>query len=355
VSRQVADRARTKPASVELRRDFDLQGRNSFRLTSHAEWFAEIGSPDELVGLLHRLRSEEIPVTVIGGGTNVVLEPWLPGCVLRVAMQGITVDDAGDDVLVTAAAGESWHGLVRYCIGRGFGGIENLALIPGSVGAAPIQNIGAYGMELSQRLERVVTVDRASGNVRVMGAAECRFGYRTSIFKEALEGRCLVTSVTLRLPRDWQPVLGYRDVQQELLRHGMAPSPARVAEAVTRIRRRKLPDVRRVGNAGSFFKNPVITHEAYGALRDRLPDLTGFQDGTGFKIPAARLIEACGWKGKRVGGAMVWPRQPLVLVNAGGATSADVLALAQAIADSVLERFGVTLEREVRVLGAPAR
>jgi UDP-N-acetylmuramate dehydrogenase len=341
--------------SVPLQSDFALQPYNSFRLPAHAERFAEIRSLDELAALLHLVRSEEISLTVIGGGTNVVLQPWLPGCVLRLAMRGITFDDAGDDVLVTAAAGESWHGVVRYCIGRGFGGIENLALIPGSVGAAPIQNIGAYGMELSHHLERVVVVDRASGDVRVFTAAECRFGYRTSIFKEALDGSCLVTALTLRLPRHWQPATGYPDVQQELLRHGMAPSPALMAEIVTRIRRRKLPDTRRVGNAGSFFKNPVVAQDAFGALRDRLPALTGFQDGTGFKIPAARLIEACGWKGKRVGGAMVWPRQPLVLVNAGGATAADVLALAQAIADSLLNRFGVALEREVRVLGVPAR
>jgi UDP-N-acetylmuramate dehydrogenase len=338
-------------AEPVIARDVSLREANAFGLDARAERFSRIETVDGLRAVLARLGPGD-GLTVLGGGTNVVLRPWLPGCVVQLALRGISLRAAAaGDVLVTAAAGESWHGLVRFCIGQGLGGIENLALIPGSVGAAPIQNIGAYGMELAQCVESLTGVARATGELRTFSAAECAFGYRRSVFKEALRNEFLITSVTLRLRRDSAPVAMYPDVQQELSRMATPPSIAGMAEAVIRVRRRKLPDLRRHGNAGSFFKNPVVPLETYERLCNVLPGIAGFSDSDGVKLPAARLIDACGWKGRRVGGAQVWYRQPLVLVNAGGATARDVLGLADAIADSVQVRFGVALEREVQVLG----
>jgi UDP-N-acetylmuramate dehydrogenase len=340
------------PARNLLAAGVSLRSYNTFGLEARAEYFARPASVAELNAVLEQLHAEGRSLTVLGGGTNVVLKPWLRGCVLQLAMKGVEVRDAGDShVLVTAAAGEDWHALVRFCIGQGLAGVENLALIPGSVGAAPIQNIGAYGMELSQRLVQLTAVPSEGGDARTFSAAECGFGYRSSVFKQALRGRYLVTSITLRLSRSWHPVTGYPDVQQELERMATGPGLAQLAEAVIRIRRRKLPDARRHGNAGSFFKNPVVSLETYRRLCGRLPGLRGFAERGGMKIAAAHLIDAGGWKGRRHGGALVWYRQPLVVVNAGNAKADDVLGLARAIADDVMDRFGVALEREVQVLG----
>jgi UDP-N-acetylmuramate dehydrogenase len=340
-------------AAVEsiIARDVSLRSANAFGLDARAEYFAKVESPAALSALLASLADDQ-PVTVLGGGTNVVLKPWLGGCVIKLALRGIEArPDGSNDVLVTAAAGESWHGLVRYCLGQGLSGIENLALIPGSVGAAPMQNVGAYGMELSRCLDHVTALDRATGEPRTFRNSDCGFGYRDSVFKSALRDRFIIVSVTLRLRRNSALLGTYPDVQQEGARLGGPIGAVQVAEAVIRIRRRKLPDPRRIGNAGSFFKNPVVSAETFQRIRSVLSDLKAFPDAAGAKISAARLIDACGWKGRRHGRAAVWFRQPLVLVNTGDATAQDVLGLADAIHASVQARFGVALEREVQVLG----
>lgn len=296
------------------------------------------------------------PVTLLGGGSNVVLGSRLPGLTLLLRLRGTTcerLDEGG--WRVTAAAGETWHNLVRITLARGIRGLENLALIPGLVGAAPVQNIGAYGRELGEVLESVTVFDRDRAAFTTLRRDECGLRYRDSRFRAA-GGRCVIARLSLRLGAT-RIEASYADVRRELGRMGVAAGDAGardVARAVTRVRRRKLPDPRRVGNVGSFFKNPLVTARQLDAARARV-DLEAHpaddHAGERFKISAARLIDAAGWKGQRRGAMQVWPNQPLVLVNRGGATGAEALDLATAIADDVRGKFGVALELEPRVLG----
>jgi UDP-N-acetylmuramate dehydrogenase len=248
-------------------------------------------------------------------------------------------------------AGEDWHALVRWTLEQGWAGLENLSLIPGTVGAAPIQNIGAYGVELCQRFDSLEATAVGSGAQRVFSLQECCFGYRESIFKRS-PGEWIITAVTLRLPRPWRGLTTYRELADELALAGQAsPSAAQVSEAVMKIRRRKLPDPRELGNVGSFFKNPVVASAEFDRLQTRFPGIAHHvqKDGT-VKLAAAWLIEACGGKQLAVGAAAVHQQQALVLVNRGGATGAQMLALAEQIAREVMAKFGVTLEREPVIL-----
>ena len=335
----------------DLPRNVTLDRWSSFRTRCVAEHAVQVARSEELDEVMHRCRRSGLGLTLLGGGTNVVLRDRVQGCVVRIASRGLVFDDHGEHVRVSAEAGESWHGLVRACVGRGLAGIENLALIPGDVGAAPIQNIGAYGMELSERLVEVRVIDRASGARTTMTRADCRFGYRGSAFKVELRDRCFITGITLELSRRFRPELGYPDVAREIARMGVHPTLASVCEAVVRIRRRKLPDPRHVGNAGSFFKNPVLDAARLARVRHALPGIAERTTPEGIRVPAAALIDACGMKGARRGPVGVWQRQPLVLVNFGGARGADVLALADEVRARVLAAFGVTLELEPTVLG----
>lgn len=287
---------------------------------------------------------------VVGQRSNLVLPRRLARPLLVAAWRGLRLARDGADALLTAAAGESWHALVRYSLGRGLGGLENLALIPGSVGAAPIQNIGAYGVELSERLTEVRVLDRQDGGVRALAPSACGFGYRTSLFK-AQPDRYVVLGVTLRLGPCNPLVLEYPDIKRELARLGRSkPSRRQVAEAVIRVRRRKLPDPRLWGNVGSFFKNPVVSEDAAARMAQGHPGLAAHSIAGGVKLSAAQLIDLCGWKGRRLGKVGVWPRQPLVLVNHGGGAGEDFLALGERIRQSVMERFGVWLELEPAAL-----
>ena len=283
---------------------------------------------------------------VVGQCSNLVLPRRLERPLLVAAWSGLRLVREGEYALLTAAAGESWHALVRYSLGQGLGGLENLALIPGSVGAAPIQNIGAYGVELSERLTEVRVLDRRDGRVRSLAPSACGFGYRTSLFK-AQPQRYVVLGLTLRLGPCNALVLEYPDIERELARLGQGePSHRQVAEAVIRVRRRKLPDPRLWGNVGSFFKNPVVSKEAAAHLAQGHPGLATHAVPGGVKLSAAQLIDRCGWKGRRQGKVGVWRRQPLVLVNHGGGAGEDFLALGERIRQSVAERFGVWLELE---------
>ena len=283
---------------------------------------------------------------VLGQRSNLVLPKRLERPVLVAAWRGLRLVWDGDDALLTAAAGENWHALVRYSLGQGLGGLENLALIPGSVGAAPIQNIGAYGVELAERLTEVRVLDRRDGRVRSLAPSACGFGYRTSLFKAQPELH-VVLGLTLRLGPCNPLVLEYPDIRRELARLGQSePSRRQVAEAVIRIRRRKLPDPRLWGNVGSFFKNPLVSKDAAARLAQSHPGLATHSALGGVKLSAAQLIDRCGWKGRRLGKVGVWPRQPLVLVNHGGGAGEDFLALGERIRQSVRERFGLWLELE---------
>lgn len=337
---------------------------NTLGVRATADRVATAATEDGLRRIVLEANDSGQPLLVLGAGSNVVLGRHVRGIVCLMRMRGLSVEPLGrDKFAVTAAAGEGWHALVRYCLGRGLFGLENLALIPGSVGAAPLQNIGAYGVEIADRLVGLKAMDATSGEIREFDRAACRFGYRDSLFKSSQAGRYVIVEVTLRLSTRPQPVIDYPDVRVELVRLGCAsPTPVQIAEAVIRVRRRKLPDPRRVGNVGSFFKNPMVSAEQVERLRGEIADLVVHEmpetpgqvraGGPGqFKLSAAQLIDRAGWKGARRAKVGVWPRQPLVLVNLDGACGADFLTLGQEIRAAVLARFGVTLELEPRVLG----
>lgn len=334
----------------------DLSGANTLRVGCVADRVVAVRSERELLDLLadRRGATDAAPFTVLGGGSNVVLRRRVPGLVILMRMRGYRLQPRADGgVLLTASAGERWHDLVRFSLGQGLGGLENLALIPGSVGAAPIQNIGAYGVELSERLVSLRALDTRSGHVLTFSREDCRFAYRDSRFKTPEAAHLIILDVTLALQRGAPPVVDYPELRRELQRLGWErPTAVQVAEAVVRIRRRKLPDPRRVGNAGSFFKNPLVPASQAAALRRQLAGLVEHPAGAGrVKLAAAQLIEACGWKGRARGAVAVWHRQPLVLCNTGGATGQDVLALSEDIRRDVADRFGVDLELEPQVMG----
>ena len=328
---------------------------NTLGVRCVAEQVRVARSEEELAEQLTDADRRGLPVTLIGGGSNFVLRPRLPGLALLLRLRGVAFERLGRRTWrVTASAGETWHDLVRATLGRGIPGLENLALIPGTVGAAPVQNIGAYGRELGEVLETVTVFDRRRGAFRTLAANECGLRYRASRFRGDDE-RFAIVRLALLLG-DAPLRCDYPDVRRELGRMGVAPAAtdaARVAEAVVRVRRRKLPDPGRIGNVGSFFKNPLVTPRQLDDIRARL-DLDAYPapDAPGHcKIPAARLIDAAGWKGVRQGAMQVWPRQPLVLVNRGGATGNDALALAAAIQRDVQGKYGVALELEPTVAG----
>ena len=341
----------------DLRHDVSLEGFNTFGIAARARHFATIDSVDALATLRASPLWNDGPRLVLGGGSNVLFTKDFDGLVVRVAImgRGLHAEDA-EHRLVAAGAGEPWDGFVRYTLASGWPGLENLAFIPGSVGAAPVQNIGAYGVELDQRFAWLDAFDVETGEVARMDASMCGFAYRDSVFKHALRGRALITRVVFRLPMRWDARLDYGDVRARLATQGIAnPCATDVADAVTAIRREKLPDPATLGNAGSFFKNPVVTRAAFDTLRAEAPSAIGHAQPDGsIKLAAAWLIEQCGWRGKSLAGssgrAAVHDRHALVLVNRGGATGADVLALAEAIRGSVADRFGIALEIEPAIV-----
>jgi len=332
-----------------------LDDLNTLGVRARADRVVFAASVDALRRVIFEARDECLPLLVLGGGSNVVLQRHWPGIVCLVRTRGVRVGPAGADrFAVTAAAGEGWHGLVRYCLGRGLYGLENLALIPGSVGAAPLQNIGAYGVELADRLLSLQAMDVNSGEICDFDRASCGFGYRDSVFKSVEPGRYVITQVTLELSTRSLPVLGYPDLRAELKAMGRDdPSPVQVAESVIRVRRRKLPDPRYIGNVGSFFKNPVVSADTVARVREEITDLVAHDVAGKFKLSAAQLIDRAGWKGARRGRVGVWSRQPLVLVNLGGGSGTDFITLGEEIRADIHSRFGVTLELEPRVLGEP--
>lgn len=327
----------------------DLRALNTFGLPARAARLVRIDDPAQIAALARQPDWHAMPRLVLGGGSNIVLTGDFAGIVLKVAIAGRAL--VGEDEAawyVRAGAGEDWHAFVCWTLAQGWPGLENLSLIPGTVGAAPIQNIGAYGLELGERLHSVDAVSLDDGTPRRFAAAQCAFGYRDSVFKHAAAGRWLITAVTFRLPRRWQPVTAYAELARELAARAIAaPTPHDIAAAVIAIRRRKLPDPACIGNAGSFFKNPLVDAATLERLLARHPDLPHYPQPDGrHKLAAGWLIECCGWKGRDLGPVGCFERQALVLVNRGGARGADVVRLARAIEDDVFERFGVRLEPE---------
>ena len=337
------------PALPVFERDVDLQPLNTFGLPARAQWLASITAAAQIAALVARPTRLATPRLVLGGGSNLVLRGDFEGLVLKVAIGGrrLVAEDA-DTWYVEAGAGENWHDFVRWTLAQGWPGLENLSLIPGTVGAAPIQNLGAYGLEVADRFDSLTAMSLETGSAMRLSRADCRFGYRDSLFKRELANRALITSVTFRLPKRWQPVTRYADVARELAVRGIvAPTPHDVSDAVIAIRRRKLPDPAKIGNAGSFFKNPVVDGATLARLTDAHPELPHYpQPGGSFKLAAGWLIDRCGWKGRSLGPVGAYEQQALVLVNRGGATGADVQRVAAAIQHDVAARFGVHLEPE---------
>lgn len=290
---------------------------------------------------------------ILGGGSNLLLLGHIPLTFLQANIQGIEYSEQnnGDDVRVTVGAGVNWHQLVLDSLDKGYSGLENLSLIPGNVGAAPIQNIGAYGVELQERFVSLRAIELATGDIREFLAEDCHFGYRDSIFKNQLKGRFVITQVTLRLSQGLQPHIEYGPLKQ-MLASETSITAKKVSDAVIAIRQSKLPDPTQLGNAGSFFKNPVVTEEQYQTLLDAFPELVAYPVGSGhYKIAAGWLIEKAGLKGYRQGDAGVHEKQALVLVNYGHASGQDILQVAGQVRDKVLELFGVKLEPEVWIIG----
>jgi UDP-N-acetylmuramate dehydrogenase len=325
----------------------DLSPLNTLGLASRAEAFVALDDVGQLPALSDLARRAD-SLLVLGGGSNLVLPERVPGLVAKVAFKGVRLlQDRSDAWLVEAAGGENWHGFVEQCVAQGWDGLENLALIPGTVGAAPVQNIGAYGVEFEERFHSLTAWDVPTGRFVEMGPSDCRFSYRDSAFKHDAPGRWIIVSVRFALPRPWRPVLGYPDLQRhERLAQG-APTARDIFDAVCDIRRAKLPDPAVTGNAGSFFKNPIVEADLRDRLALQFPGLVSYAQPDGrYKLAAGWLIDQCGWKGQALGAAGVHDRQALVLVNRGGATAADIMALAREIQASVQARYGVRLEPE---------
>ncbi len=337
-----------------VQRDMALDRLNTFALPARATWFATITEPAQLAELIRVPGWRGLRRFILGGGSNLILAGDFDGLVLHVRIPGRErIAEDADAWIVRAGAGESWRDFVRWTLECGWPGLENLSLIPGTVGAAPIQNIGAYGLEIAERFHCLEAVDLETGATAILDRAACRFGYRDSVFKHEAAGCYLITAVTFRLPKRWQAVTRYADLARELEARRIAEPTAReVADAVIAIRSRKLPDPAQIGNAGSFFKHPLVDSATFQQLLTRYPDLPHYPqaDGT-IKLAAGWLIDRCGWKGQDFGPAGVYENQALVLVNRGGARGADVLRLARAIQASVRAAFGVELEPEPVILG----
>jgi len=321
---------------------------NSFHLDVNAAEFVSI----ETVNQLQELLSQQTPALILGGGSNLLLTRNVDGLVVKIDIRGIDeVKEDNTHIYVRAGAGENWHEFVMYTMKRNWGGLENLSLIPGNVGAAPIQNIGAYGVELKDCFYELEAYDRTEKKVFAFGVNDCRFGYRNSIFKSAEKGRYIILNVTFILRKT--PILhtSYGAIRDELKKMGIqSPAIQDVSKAVITIRRSKLPDPAEIGNAGSFFKNPVVDQAKFQSLSSKYTDMPAYpHEDQSVKLAAGWLIEQCGWKGYRKGDAGVHKDQALVLVNYGKATGREILELSLKIQSSVLKKFGVQLEEEVNI------
>jgi UDP-N-acetylmuramate dehydrogenase len=340
---------------LTVQRAVSLRPFTTFGIAANADYFAEVTSETDLQTLLQLPDLAAMPKLMLGGGSNILLTRDVSGLVVKLSIGGIDVIREDDlHIYIRAGAGVNWHELVLYCVENNYAGMENLSLIPGTVGAAPMQNIGAYGVEVEQLVDHLDAIDSITGKPRRFAHADCRFGYRESIFKHELKGHYIITSVTFRLDKTPTFHTRYGAIQETLDEMGISSdnlSIRAISNAVVKIRRSKLPDPAEIGNAGSFFKNPEIPQAQFEALKAAHPTLPGYPTTPGqVKVPAGWLIEQAGWKGYRHGDAGVHAKQALVLVNYGRATGNEILALARQVQDSVNETFGIEIRPEVNVI-----
>jgi len=340
-------------AELRFYQDADLTRLNTLGLPARARYLARVSSEAALLHVLHSVTARRLPVDILGGGSNLVLAGDVAALVIQPCLMGRRVlGEYGDTVLVEAGAGENWHAFTQWTITQGLSGLENLSLIPGTVGASPVQNIGAYGVEIADVMHSLTAIDRQTGARIELATADCAFAYRDSLFKSHAPGRYIITQVRFRLSRTPGVQLDYGDIRREIERQGIVRiTPRDVANAVIAIRQSKLPDPARLGNAGSFFKNPVVSVQHADDLRQRFPSMVNYPQAAGVKLAAGWLIEQAGWKGRNQGPVGVHDRQALVLVHRGGGTGAQLLQLAADVRASVLDKFGVVLEQEPVIWG----
>ena len=337
---------------LQIQRNVSLKNFNTFGVDAIAQYFVEINKKEELTELFMDPQWKQMKMLVLGGGSNLLLLNDFDGLVIRINIRGIEHRISHNEVFIEAGAGEVWNDLVNFCVVRGYAGLENLSLIPGSVGASPIQNIGAYGVELQDVFHSCNAFELQTGTFKTFGKEDCHFGYRESVFKNELKGQYIIVSVKLQLSLVPNFKLTYGAIEQELkVRNIASPTIRDVSQVVSHIRVSKLPDPSTIGNAGSFFKNPVISAEQFNQLQAKFSEIVHYpaKDGQ-VKLAAGWLIEQCGWKGKVVGKTGTWKNQALVLVNHGGATGEEVYTFSSQIIDSVYTKFGVMLQREVNII-----
>ncbi|HIA06934.1 MAG TPA: UDP-N-acetylmuramate dehydrogenase [Flavobacteriales bacterium] len=337
---------------MRVQENVSLKRLNSFGIDASARYFVEVADQEEVAAFVSEPHFADQPLLILGGGSNLLLRHNFEGVVLKVGFSGIELLlEDNDHYYLEVGAGENWHGLVMHCVANGYAGIENLSLIPGNVGAAPMQNIGAYGVELQDVFEKLEATEIRSGEYREFSIDECQFRYRDSVFKNELQGKYVITSVTLRLSKSAQLNTSYGAIEEELEAMNIGEVDINsISQAVINIRNSKLPDPDVLGNAGSFFKNPIISEEEFLQLRSEYSDVVSYPADTGVKIAAGWLIDQCGWKGKRIGNAGVHENHALVLANYGNATGDEIYKLSEEILNSVRTKFKITLEREVNVV-----
>jgi len=334
---------------LKLSGNISLKSFNTFNIDVRARFYAGISDPEDILPFLSSLDSDHKPILILGGGSNILFTKDFPGTVVRIATHGIKIlKEDSETVIIRAEAGENWDELVKYTVDKGWSGLENLSMIPGNAGTAPVQNIGAYGVELKDVLFELEAINLLTLKIQKFTREECLFDYRDSLFKNK---QYLIVNISLRLLKNPVLRLDYAPLKNELTSLQIKnPTISDIREAVIRIRNRKLPDPARIGNAGSFFKNPVITQEHLEQIRFEHPDVVYFPFNDQFKLAAAWLIEQCGWKNRRQGDAGVYPGHSLIIVNYGSASGKDILDLSNQIKTSVYEKFGVSLEPEVNII-----
>lgn len=338
---------------VQIRENISLKHLNTFGIESVAKYYAEINSIDNLLELIGNrvfIASEKL---ILGGGSNMLFTKNVEGFVVKNNLKGIQVVKEDDETVeVRSAAGEVWHDFVMWCVDRNYGGLENLSLIPGCVGASPMQNIGAYGVEIKDVFSELEAYEISTGKKRIFDAVQCKFGYRESVFKHEVKNKYIITSVTFRLAKKPRVNTSYGAIEAELKSMNISePTIRQVSQAVINIRSSKLPDPKKTGNAGSFFKNPEVEKQVYESLKIQYPDLVAYELGNGnYKLAAGWLIEKAGLKGFVNGNAAVHDKQALVLVNKGNATGEEIYALSEHVLQAVLTKFTVKLEREVNII-----
>ena len=338
---------------MNIKENYSLRHLNTFGIDVFARYYVEPSSVEEIRELLAYSEYKNNPKLILGGGSNILFTKNYDGIVLKIDLKEIKIIREDDEFYyIKIGAGENWHQLVLHCIKNNYTGIENLSLIPGNVGAAPIQNIGAYGVELKNVFVELEAINIRNGNLETFSKSDCKFGYRISIFKNELKGEYIICSVTLKLRKNPVFNTSYGALQHELENMEVEElSIKAISDAVCKIRRSKLPDPAEIGNAGSFFKNPLVSNEKFEELKSKTPDIIGYKTSeTETKLAAAWLIDQCGWKGKRSGDAGVHKDHALVLTNYGNATGSEIYDLSEKISNSVQEMFGIVLEREVNVV-----